>query len=31
MDGTLTKDDIGGLFSNFQDEDYLHEGYYDLL
>lgn len=31
MDGTLTKDDIGGFYSNFQDSDYLHDGYYELI
>lgn len=31
MDGTLTKDDIGGLYNNFYDQHYLHDGYYDLI
>lgn len=31
MDGTLTKDDIGGFYNNFHGSDYLHDGYYELL
>jgi phosphatidate phosphatase PAH1 len=31
MDGTLTKDDIGGLMNNLKNKDYLHDGYYDLI
>lgn len=31
MDGTLTKDDIGGLYSNYYDKNYLHDGYHDLI
>jgi phosphatidate phosphatase PAH1 len=27
----LTKSDIKGLYSNLCDENYLHEGYYELL
>lgn len=31
MDGTLTKNDIGGFINNYHGEHYLHDGYYDLL
>jgi hypothetical protein len=31
MDGTLTKDDLGGLYSNYYDKHYLHDGYHDLV
>ncbi len=27
VDGTLTKNDIGGLISNTLEHNYLHEGY----
>lgn len=27
VDGTLTKNDFGGLVGNVLDADYLHEGY----
>lgn len=30
VDGTVTKNDIGGHLNNFIDRDYLHEGYADL-
>lgn len=31
MDGTLTKDDIGGLYNNLYDQHYLHDGYDSLI
>lgn len=31
MDGTLTKDDLGGLYNNYHGQNYLHEGYYELI
>lgn len=31
VDGTLTKNDIGGLVSNAIERDYLHEGYAELI
>lgn len=31
MDGTLTKNDIGGLYSNLYNEHYLHDGYHELI
>lgn len=30
VDGTVTKNDIGGHIHNFMDKDYLHEGYAEL-
>jgi phosphatidate phosphatase PAH1 len=27
VDGTVTKNDIGGHINNLFDKDYLHEGY----
>lgn len=30
VDGTVTKNDIGGHINNFFEKDYLHEGYADL-
>jgi phosphatidate phosphatase PAH1 len=31
MDGTMTKSDLRGLYNNYKNKDYLHEGYFDLL
>jgi phosphatidate phosphatase PAH1 len=31
VDGTLTKNDLGGLFSNFYNKNYLHDGYHELI
>ena len=31
VDGTLTKNDIGGLISNSLEKNYLHEGYAELI
>jgi phosphatidate phosphatase PAH1 len=31
VDGTLTKDDFGGLYNNFYNKDYLHDGYDTLI
>jgi phosphatidate phosphatase PAH1 len=31
MDGTLTKSDIKGLYNNFYNHDYLHQGYCELV
>lgn len=31
VDGTLTKDDIGGLYNNYMGNNYLHHGYHDLV
>ena len=31
VDGTLTKNDVGGLINNAIDKDYLHEGYAQLI
>ena len=28
VDGTLTKNDIGGLYSNYLGHEYLHDGYH---
>ena len=31
MDGTVTKNDIGGHIHNFISKEYLHAGYADLV
>lgn len=31
VDGTLTKDDIGGLYNNYIGDHYLHDGYSELI
>ena len=31
FDGTLTKNDFGGLLGNMFDYDYVHNGYKDLM
>lgn len=31
VDGTLTKDDIGGLYNNYLDNSYIHDGYTELV
>lgn len=31
VDGTLTKDDVGGLVNNYLGKNYLHDGYHDLV
>lgn len=28
VDGTLTKDDFGGLYNNYMGNNYLHDGYH---
>lgn len=31
VDGTMTKNDIGGLIHNMKNADYLHDGYCELI
>jgi phosphatidate phosphatase LPIN len=31
MDGTLTKSDLRGLYNNYSEKNYLHDGYSDLI
>lgn len=31
MDGTLTKSDACGIYSNYKNVNYLHDGYHDLI
>lgn len=31
VDGTLTKDDFGGLYNNYMGNNYLHDGYHELI
>lgn len=31
VDGTLTKNDIGGLYNNYYEQNYLHDGYKELV
>lgn len=31
VDGTLTKNDLGGIYNNYHGSHYLHEGYYELI
>ena len=31
VDGTLTRNDIGGLVNNYMGKNYLHDGYSDLV
>lgn len=31
VDGTLTKNDLGGLYNNYRGNGYLHDGYHELI
>lgn len=31
MDGTVTKSDVCGLYSNYRQINYLHDGYHQLI
>ena len=31
VDGTLTKNDVGGLIHNYRGKEYLHDGYHELI
>lgn len=31
VDGTLTRNDIGGLYNNYMGANYLHDGYHELI
>lgn len=31
VDGTVTKNDLGGLYNNYVGSNYLHDGYNELV